>query len=449
MADKTASVELKYGCNPYQVPATYEVTADSDGRLPFHVLNGTPGFINLLDALNAWHLVAELAEATGFDAAASFKHVSPAGAAISAFPLTDAEAAAYEIADPAGLEGPALAYVRARNADPKSSFGDFIAISGTVDEAAAKVIKPHVSDGIIAADYDEAALTLLSAKKGGKFVVLKADPAYHPPEMEDRLVHGVRMRQKRNVESVSPDELRGCVTNADDAARLTSAALLDLTVASIAIKYTQSNSVGYAIRGQMIGIGAGQQSRIDCTRIAGDKAAVWWLRQHPRVLGLKFAKGVKRQARVNARVEFLAMSPDPAVNAVLVNEAQMARFNAQLEETELDTDPLSQVERAIFITNSARDAGGVALCSDAFFPFRDSIEEAARHGVAWVLQPGGSVRDDEVEAASRAYDMVMIKNGKRTLGAGVNVACNVVVDERGCRRALQTDDRLAGVRLGG
>lgn len=413
--DGTKVVGLKYGCNPHQKEARVELEADGEGRYPFEVLNGKVGFINLLDALNAWHLVLELAEGTGCAAAASFKHVSPAGAAVDAVPLSPEEAEAYEVSDPGSLSGVGLAYIRARNADPKSSFGDFIAVSDVVDVGAAMLIKTQVSDGIIAPGYEPEALAVLSAKKKGNFVVLQGDPEYAVPECEDRLVHGARMVQSRNVAAVSKTSVVAALAESDPeaAAALPDAAVLDMVVGAVTIKYTQSNSVGYAIRGQMIGIGAGQQSRIDCTRIAGEKAAVWWLRQHPTTRSLSFVPEVKRQGRINARVEFLAMDPDPEVNAVCVTTQQMERFTASLASDSEGVVPLSRVEKAQFVAQAAQAAGGVSLISDAFFPFRDSIDEASRHGVGYILQPGGSVRDADVVAAAAGYGMVMICNRVR------------------------------------
>ncbi|HTO69308.1 MAG TPA: phosphoribosylaminoimidazolecarboxamide formyltransferase, partial [Myxococcota bacterium] len=301
-------MRLKYGTNPHQAYAALEPL--EGGKLPVELLNGTPSLINLLDALNAWQLVAEARAALGLPAAASFKHVSPAGAAV-AVPLPDDLARAYEVAGQP-LTPAATAYVRARGADPKCSFGDFVALSDTVDEPTAEFLRGVVSDGIIAPGYAPKALRTLCEKKGGGFIVLQADPGFRPPEREARELFGVRLVQDRNNRRIGPADLSHVVCGSlDDAARR------DLLLGLVALKYTQSNSVGYALDGQMIGIGAGQQSRVDCTKLAGAKADVWHLGRHPKVLGLRFKKGVKRQDRINWRVRYIEGDLVPSEEAEL------------------------------------------------------------------------------------------------------------------------------------
>lgn len=360
--------------------------------LPFEVLNGTPGYINLLDALNAYQLVKELREALGLHAAASFKHVSPAGAGL-AIPLTAEEAEAYEVTDPASLTPSALAYIRARGADPMCSFGDFAALSDVVDEATAKVLQKEVSDGIIAPGYEPEALKILASKKGGKFIVLKADPNFNPPDVEYREVYGATFKQRRNDVVLSPKDLEKVVTTA----KLSSDAVRDCVMASITIKYTQSNSVGYALNGQVIGVGAGQQSRVDCVKLAGRKVSVWWLRQHPKVRGLSFKSTVKRQERVNARVRYIEGD---------ITDAERPTWEANFETVPA---PLSDAEKADFMSSLK----GVSLSSDAFFPFRDSIDHASKYGVNFVVQPGGSVQDEQVTDCCNSYGMAMAFTGVR------------------------------------
>merc|ERR1712226_1755063 len=364
---------LKYGCNPHQLPAG--LCSVGGSKLPFEVLSGTPGYINLLDAVNAWQLVHELAQATGLPAAASFKHVS------------DDERISDEVKDKE-LTPTATAYVRARNADPLCSFGDFVAISHKVDVATANILKIEVSDGIIAPDFEPEAEEILKAKKGGKFIVLKADDSFTPPTMEYRMCGGLGFMQKRNDVLIDATKLQNVVTKSKD---LTEQAKLDLILASIAIKYTQSNSVGYAKNGMMIGVGAGQQSRVDCVKLAGRKVATWRLRFHPSVMGLKFKDGVKRQDRVNARVRYI--------------EGDMEGPERTQWETNFDTPPadLTAQSKSAFV----RELDDVAISSDAFFPFRDSIDHATKLGVKFVAQPGGSVADDEVIAACDQYGMAM------------------------------------------
>mmetsp|Transcript_6660 Transcript_6660/g.10115 ORF Transcript_6660/g.10115 Transcript_6660/m.10115 type:complete len:615 (+) Transcript_6660:128-1972(+) len=385
---------LKYGCNPHQKPAGISSVLNS--KLPFDVRNGVPGYINLLDAANAWQLVKELREATGLASAASFKHVSPAGAAV-AVPLNDVECQAYEITPEAAkdLTPVALAYLRARNADPMCSFGDFAAVSDIVDEATAKILKKEVSDGIIAPGYTDEALAILKTKKGGKFIILETTKDYDPGEIEYREVYGMTFSQKRNDIVISKDHMKNVVTSSKDA--VDDAVVRDMIVASICIKYTQSNSVGFAKDGMMVGVGAGQQSRVDCVKLAGRKVNTWYLRQHPKVLGLSFKAGVKRQDRVNARVRYIEGDFTPE---------EKIRWEAQFETV---PEPLTAEEKKQFMDASS----GVTISSDAFFPFRDSIDHASKYGVSYVVQPGGSVQDTQVTSACEEYGMAMCFTGVR------------------------------------
>ena len=381
-------MRLKYGCNPHQEFASAQAIAGSD--LPVELLNGTPSIINLLDALNAWQLVHEARSALGLPAAASFKHVSPAGAAV-AVDLDPALAEAYEVAG-RSLTPAATAYVRARGADPKCSFGDFVALSDPVDEATADFLKGVVSDGIIAPEYDSRALKTLSAKKGGGFLVLQADASYRPPARESREVFGVQLTQDRNNRPFTLDDVAQpvCGNLTDDARR-------DLVLGLITLKYTQSNSVGYAQGGQMIGIGAGQQSRVDCTKLAGAKADLWQLGRHPKVLGLRFAGGVKRQERINWRVRYI--------------EGDLTSFEEAALRDALDSpfEPLTDSEKRAWLDR----VDGVSLVSDGFIPFRDNIDHAQRHGVRFIAQPGGSARDAEIEQACTEYGISMVHTGTR------------------------------------
>jgi len=381
---------LKYGCNPHQLPAG--LCAVGGGKLPFEVLSGTPGYINLLDAVNAWQLVHELSQATGLPAAASMKHVSPAGAAIGT-PLSDEEKLVFEVKDKE-VTPTAAAYIRARNADPMCSFGDFVAISHEVDMATAMILKIEVSDGIIAPSFNAEALEILMNKKQGKFIVLKADPNFVPPEMEYRMCGGLGYMQKRNDVIFTETHLEKVVTKKQD---LSKNAKLDMILASIVIKYTQSNSVGYSLNGMMIGVGAGQQSRVDCVKLAGRKVATWKLRFHPKVMALPFREGVKRQDRVNARVRFIEGDMDT------IEREQWAKNFATIPED------LTAEERAAFL----KELDEVAISSDAFFPFRDSIDHCSKLGVKYVAQPGGSVADDEVIEACNTYGMSMAFTGLR------------------------------------
>ena len=382
-------ITLRYGANPHQIPA--RAYADP-GELPFQVLNGAPGYINLLDALNSWQLVAELKQAVGLPAAASFKHVSPSGAAVG-IPLTDALRKAYWV-DDLELSPLAAAYARARGVDRMSSFGDWIALSDPVDATAAKLISREVSDGIIAPAYEPEALEKLKAKKGGKYAVLQMDPAYTPGQMERREVFGVTLEQRRNDRPVTRGDLQKIVTKNQD---LPESAVRDMMVAWIALKYTQSNSVCFAVDGQVIGVGAGQQSRIHCTRLAGVKADLWRLRQHPAVLGLQFLPKVRRPDRDNAIDQYLRDDVTPA---------EKAGWKDLFAET---PKPLPAEEKRKWL----QGVPPTVLGSDAFFPFRDSIDRASKSGVRYVMEPGGSTRDDAVIAACDEYGMVMVFTGVR------------------------------------
>lgn len=382
-------LSLRYGCNPHQKPARVFM---SEGELPFTVRNGSPGYINMLDALNAWQLVRELRRAVGLPAAASFKHVSPAGAAV-ATPLTPVEAQACFV-DDLELTPLATAYARARGADRMASFGDWVALSDPIDVSTATLLRREVSDGLICPGLEEGAMDILLQKRGGKYCVLEVDPTYEPPEREKKEVFGVTLEQKRNDFLLGPEFFANIVSKARE---LPDTAKRDLTVATIALKYTQSNSVCYAAAGQTIGVGAGQQSRIHCTRLAGDKADVWWLRQHPQVLGLKFREEVGRPDRINAIEQYLAGE---------LEGIELAAWEARFEET---PPPLTAEDKRDWLAR----VRGVALSSDAFFPFRDNIDRAARSGVQYVAEPGGSVRDEEVIAAADEYGMTVIFTGVR------------------------------------
>ncbi len=384
-----AELPLRYGTNPHQTPARVYVR---DGDLPITVLNGSPGYINLLDALNGWQLVRELRAALNLPAAASFKHVSPSGAAV-AVPLSTALQKACFVDDMV-LSPLATAYARARGADRMSSFGDFVALSDVVDASTAALLGREVSDGVIAPAYEPQALEILKNKKDGKYVVIQIDPDYTPGELESREVFGLTFEQRRNDRAVTPEDFSNVVTANKD---LPENAVRDMIVAWITLKYTQSNSVCYALNGQVIGVGAGQQSRVHCTRLAGLKADLWWLRQHPAVLGLKFRPEVKRPDRDNAIDQYL----QPDVTAA--EKAGWADVFAEIPE------PLSPAERRAWLDKLT----GVTLGSDAFFPFRDSIDRATLSGVKYVLQPGGSTRDEEVIRACDEYGMVMVFSGVR------------------------------------
>ncbi len=376
-------LSLRYGMNPHQKPARAFM---EQGVLPFEVLSGTPGYINLLDALNAWQLVRELADLLEMPAAASFKHVSPAGAAV-AVPLTGSEAKACFV-DDMDLSPIATAYARARGADRMSSFGDFVALSDRCDEVTARLINREVSDGVIAPDYSPEALAILRGKRGGSYRVLRIDPDYVPAQLERRQVFGVTLEQRRNDAVLGHDAFDQRVTRVQE---LPEDALRDLIVATTACKYTQSNSIVLAHRGQVTGAGAGQQSRVHCTRLACQKSDLWFLRQHPRVLELPFRPGLSRAERNNAIDVFFLEDLSPAERTAW--ETSFAEVPA----------PLTAAERRQWLDQ----VSGVALSSDAFFPFRDSIDRASRSGVRYVAQPGGSVNDAGVIAACDAYGMVM------------------------------------------
>ena len=375
--------------NPHQKPARVFV---NQGALPFQPLNGTPGYINLLDALNGWQLVRELKQALGLPAAASFKHVSPAGAAVGV-PLNDTLRRAYFVGE-MELSPLAAAYARARGADRVSSFGDWVALSDVCDEATALLIKPEVSDGIIAPGFEPKALDILKAKKGGGYRILQIDADYEPPALEQRQVFGVTLEQGHNDYLPTPADLTNIVTAQKT---LPEAAQRDIILALIALKYTQSNSVCYAYQGQIIGMGAGQQSRIHCTRLAGTKADLWFLRQHPRTLDLPFRPKLGRPDKDNATDQFLLENLTPAEEAIW-----------QKAFTAVPTRLNSEEKRAWLEQQS-----GVTLGSDAFFPFRDSLDRAHQSGVSYVAQPGGSLRDEDVIAAANEHNMVMVMTGTR------------------------------------
>ena len=375
--DGTQQLSLRYGTNPHQKPAAAYTT---DRGLPFKVLNGSPGYINLLDALNAWPLVKELSEALNYPAAASFKHVSPAGAAIGV-PLSDEERKVYMVDEIEGLSESNLAqaYARARGADRMSSFGDVVALSHEVDMATAKIISKEVSDGVIAPSYSKEALETLSKKKGGKYLILQMDKAYSPPNQESRTIYGVTLAQHRNDASISPHSTFNSIIVPKDSPPLPESALRDLTVATIALKYTQSNSVCYALNGQVIGLGAGQQSRIHCTRLAGDKADNWWMRFHSRALNLKWKKGTKRADKSNA-IDMLCSGvvPDTGV--------ERQDWEGKFEEVPAI---FTQEERKEWLSKLSE----VACSSDAFFPFTDNVYRTARSGVKYIAAPTGSQND--------------------------------------------------------
>lgn len=383
-------LKLRYGTNPNQVPA--RVYMRHEGELPIRVLGGSPGYINLLDALNAWQLVRELRATIGLPAAASFKHVSPSGAAV-AVPLSPVLRKIYFVED-MDLSPLATAYARARGVDRMSSFGDFVGLSDPVDVATARLIAREVSDGVIAPSYEPEALEILKDKKQGKYAVIEIDPDYEPPVIEAREVFGICLEQRRNDHIVSRDDLTNIVTQCRD---LPDSAVRDMFIAWITLKYTQSNSVCYILDGQTIGVGAGQQSRVHCARLAGSKADLWWLRQHPSVLALPFREGIKRPDRDNAIDQFL--QPD-------VTEAEKKKWSHVFTRM---PEPLDNEARRDWL----RRLTNVVLGSDAFFPFRDSIDRAAKSGVKYVLQPGGSARDGEVIAACDEYGMTMVFSGSR------------------------------------
>ncbi len=385
-------LELKYGCNPNQKPSKIYM---EQGELPIKVLNGKPGYSNFLDALNGWQLVKALKAATGLPAATSFKHVSPAGAAVG-LPMTEVEKKIYWV-DDMDMEFTPLAnaYARARGADRMSSFGDFISLSDVCDVATAKIIKREVSDGVIAPGYEPEALDILKAKKKGNYNVVEIDPSYVPHPIERKEVYGITFEQGRNELKIDEDFFANVVTENKE---IPESAKIDLAIAMITLKYTQSNSVCYAKGGQAIGIGAGQQSRIHCTRLAGQKADNWFLRQAPKVLGLQFVEGIGRADR------------DNAIDLYIGEDCMDVLADGAWEKT-------FQVKPEVFTREEKRawldQLTGVALGSDAFFPFGDNIERAHRSGVAYVAEPGGSIRDDHVIATCNKYGMAMCFTGIR------------------------------------
>ena len=385
-------LELKYGCNPNQKPA--RIYRRDGGELPIEVLNGKPGYINFLDAFNSWQLVRELRAATGLPAAASFKHVSPAGAAIG-LPLSETERKIYFAEDAAALTPVACAYIRARGADRLCSYGDWAALSDVCDEATARYLKNEVSDGIIAPGYTPAALEILKSKKKGNYNIVRIDPEYVPAALETRDVFGVTFAQGRSDVEITAALLGNIVT---DNKRLPDEAKLDMLTAMITLKYTQSNSVCYVKNGQAIGVGAGQQSRIHCTRLAGQKADNWYLRQHPQVLALRFVDGIRRPDRDNAIDVYLSDESDD----VLADGAWQAVFAER-------PAPLSAAEKRAWIATQH----GVTVGSDAFFPFGDNVERARKSGVDYIVEPGGSIRDDHVIATANKYGIVMAFTGLR------------------------------------
>ena len=377
-------LELKYGCNPNQKPARVFV---KEGDIPFTVLNGKPGYINLLDAMNSWQLVQELKKATGLPAAASFKHVSPAGAAVAA-PLPEILQKVYFV-EGIELSPVATAYIRARGADRMSSYGDFVALSDECDAQTASFLAREVSDGIIAPSYSAEALEILKGKRKGTYLVLQMNPDFQPAELEQKEVFGITFEQKRNTVEINED----CLTDIPTANKtFTEEAKRDLLIALITLKYTQSNSVCYAKDGQAIGIGAGQQSRVHCTRLAGNKADVWHLRQHPKVLALPFKEDVRRPDRDNAIDVYISDEWED-----LLETDDWQRVFTEKPE------PLSREEKKEYL----KTITGVALGSDAFFPFGDNVERAKKSGVSFIAQSGGSIRDDNVIETADKYNIAM------------------------------------------
>ena len=384
---------LKYGCNPNQKPSRIFM---ENGELPIEVLNGRPGYINFLDALNSWQLVKELKQATGLASAASFKHVSPAGAAVG-LPLSDTLKKVYFVDDiKEELTPIACAYARARGADRMSSYGDFVALSDTCDAVTANLLKREVSDGVIAPDYSPEALEILRAKRKGTYNVLKIDPAYQPEPVERKQVFGITFEQGRNeIRLDDPALFENIPTQCKDFPK---EALRDLIISLITLKYTQSNSVCYVKDGQAIGIGAGQQSRIHCTRLAGNKADIWWLRQHPKVMSLPFVPGIRRADRDNTIDVYISEDHDD-----VLREGTWQQFFTEKPEV------LTMEEKKAWIAQNTK----VSLGSDAFFPFGDNIERAHKSGVEYIAQAGGSVRDDHVIATCDKYGIAMAFTGVR------------------------------------
>lgn len=385
-------IQLKYGCNPNQKPS--RIFMEDGGDLPVTVLNGKPGYINFLDAFNGWQLVRELKQATGLPAATSFKHVSPAGAAVG-LPLSETLAKIYWVDDLGELSPLACAYARARGADRMSSFGDFIALSDECDEDTARLIKREVSDGVIAPGYSKKALEILKEKKKGAYNVIQIDPSYVPAELECKQVFGVTFEQGRNELDINGELFSNVVTKNKE---IPDQALIDMKIAMITLKYTQSNSVCYVKDGQAIGIGAGQQSRIHCTRLAGQKADNWYLRQAPQVLNLPFAEGLGRADR------------DNAIDVYIGEEYEDVLKEGEWQKRFKEKPPVfTREQKKAWLEGNQ----GVTLGSDAFFPFSDNIERAHKSGVKYIAQPGGSVRDDLVIECCDKYDMVMAFTGIR------------------------------------
>ncbi|MBR6881046.1 MAG: phosphoribosylaminoimidazolecarboxamide formyltransferase [Clostridiales bacterium] len=385
-------LQLKYGCNPNQKPSRIFM---ADGReLPIEVLNGKPGYINLLDAFNGWQLVKELKKATGLPSATSFKHVSPAGAAVGK-PLSETEAKIYFVDDLGELSPIACAYARARGADRMSSYGDFVALSDECDAITATMLAREVSDGIIAPSYSDEALEILKTKRKGTYNVIKIDPDYVPAPIETKQVYGVTFEQGRNELDINEELLSNIVT---DNKEIPEDKKIDLLISLIMLKYTQSNSVCYVKDGQAIGIGAGQQSRIHCTRLAGNKADIWWLRQHPKVMGLQFVDGIRRPDRDNTIDVYISDEHDD----VLAEGRWQELFKVKPEV-------LTDDEKKEWLAKN----NDVALGSDAFFPFGDNIERARKSGVKYIAEPGGSIRDDHVIMTCNKYGMAMAFTGIR------------------------------------
>ena len=385
-------LELKYGCNPNQKPS--RIFMRDGGDLPITVLNGKPGYINFLDALNSWQLVKELKAATGLPAAASFKHVSPAGAAVG-LPLSDVDKKIYFVDETAELTPIACAYIRARGADRLCSYGDWAALSDVCDAATARYLKYEVSDGIIAPGYTDEALEILKSKTKGNYNVVQIDPDYVPAPQEYKDVFGVTFQQGRNNFKIDEDLLTNIVTENKD---LPQQAKIDMIVALITLKYTQSNSVCYVKDGQAIGVGAGQQSRIHCTRLAGNKADNWYLRQHPKVLGLQFVEGIRRPDRDNA----IDIYTSDEYEDILADGVWQQTFTVKPEV-------LTAEEKKAWIATQS----GVTCGSDAFFPFGDNVERARKSGVQYIAEPGGSIRDDHVIETANKYGMTMCFTGMR------------------------------------
>lgn len=385
-------LELKYGCNPNQKPS--KIFMENGKELPITVLNGKPGYINFMDAFNGWQLVRELKKATGLPAATSFKHVSPAGAAVG-LPLSDTLKKIYWVDDLGELSPLACAYARARGADRMSSYGDFVALSDKCDVDTAKMLQREVSDGIIAPGYDDEALEILKSKKKGNYAVIQIDENYVPEQIERKQVFGITFEQGRNELKIDDEFFGNIVTENKD---LPQSAKIDLAIAMITLKYTQSNSVAYACGGQAIGIGAGQQSRIHCTRLAGTKADNWWLRQSPQVMGLQFIDNIRRPDRDNAIDNYIGEDyMDVVADGAWQNIFKVKPEIFTAEEKRVWLDKLTDV----------------SLGSDAFFPFGDNIERAHRSGVKYVAEPGGSIRDDHVIETCNKYNMVMAFTGIR------------------------------------